>query len=46
VSQEIEKAAASDTTWEVAKNTALKQLDHPFHLGNTKLPARKALHER
>lgn len=46
VSEEIERAAAQDTTWQTAKKAALAQLDHPFRLGGGKLPDRESLHER
>ena len=46
VSEEIERVAKKDTYWQVAKKTALKQLDQPFHLGGTTLPSREVLHQR
>jgi hypothetical protein len=46
VTEEIEKAAAEDNSWQVARRTALAQLEHPFHLGGEKLPARESLHQR
>ena len=46
VSDEIERAAKKDITWQVAKKAALAQLNQPFHLGGGALPTREALHER
>lgn len=46
VSEEIERAAANDNYWQVAKKTALAQLNQPFHLGGETLPSREDLHNR
>jgi hypothetical protein len=46
VSQEIERAAENDASWQVSKKAAFAQLDRPFHLGGLSLPKREALHER
>jgi hypothetical protein len=46
VAEEIEKAAKMDNSWQTAKRVALAQLEHPFHLGGGKLPARESLHQR
>ena len=46
VTEEIEKAAQKDNSWQAAKRTALAQLEHPFHLGGGKLPTRESLHQR
>lgn len=46
VAEEIEKAAKMDNSWQVAKKTALAQLEHPFHMGGGKPAARESLHQR
>lgn len=46
VTEEIEKAAKMDNSWQSAKRAALAQLEHPFHLGGGKLAARESLHQR
>jgi post-segregation antitoxin (ccd killing protein) len=46
VSEEIERTASKDSSWEVAKKAALAQLAQPFHLGGAKLPIRDNLYER
>ena len=46
VSEEIERAAKNDNTWQAAKKAALAQLNRPFHLGGGALPTRETLHER
>jgi hypothetical protein len=46
VSDEIEKAAETDSTLESVKKKALSQLSRPFRLGGVSLPGRESLHER
>lgn len=46
VSEEIERTAAKDAVWEVAKKRALQRLNSGVDLDGGKLPKREALHER
>jgi hypothetical protein len=46
VTEEIERTAKADAYWQVAKQTAFKQLSQPFHLGSDSLPSREVLHQR
>jgi hypothetical protein len=46
VSEEIKKASDAEEYWLTAKRTAFNQLQKPFHLGGSKLPARESLYER
>lgn len=46
ISEEIERIAAKENSWQVAKRKALIQLNHPFHLGGKALPPRQDFHTR
>jgi hypothetical protein len=46
LADELQKAVARETAYQLAKTKALAQLGAPFRLGGGKMPGREALHDR